>query len=97
MSLRQRVRSLVFACGILFALSSVRCALAAQPVLLVPPGPLILATVGISRGADLRIEVWKTQEEAVTRLVTGDAAAALSESALSTTPALARANNGTMT
>ena len=75
MSFRQRVRSLVFACGILFALSSVRCALAAQPVLLVPPGPLILATVGISRGADLRIEVWKTQEEAVTRLVTGDAAA----------------------
>ena len=77
MSCRHSVRSLVFACGILFALSSVRCALAAQPVLLVPPGPLILATVGISRGADLRIEVWKTQEEAVTRLATGDAAAAV--------------------
>ena len=77
MSFRHSVRSLVVACGILFALSSVRCAFAAQPVLLVPPGPLILATVGISRGADLRIEVWKTQEEAVTRLATGDAAAAV--------------------
>ncbi len=52
---------------------SLRLCRAARPAR--PAGPLILATVGISRGADLRIEVWKTQEEAVTRLVTGDAAA----------------------
>jgi ABC-type nitrate/sulfonate/bicarbonate transport system substrate-binding protein len=47
----------------------------ARPLVLVPPGPLILATIGASIDGRIGISVWKTQEEAVTKLVTGDAAA----------------------
>ncbi len=51
--------------------------IASQPLVLLTPGPLLLASVSLSTDADVRVEVWRTQEEAFSRLATGEAAAAV--------------------
>lgn len=50
---------------------------AAPPVVLFPPGPLMLAAAGLTDTNDVEVLVWKTPEEAMTKLVTGDATAAV--------------------
>ena len=62
------VSFLFIACGAGFAAED-------RPLVLVSPGPLALSAVGMAESGSVRVELWKTQEEAVSRLIAGDAAA----------------------
>lgn len=48
---------------------------AERPLLLVSPGPLILPAVGLADEGPIGMELWKSQEEAIARLIAGEASA----------------------
>lgn len=48
---------------------------AERPLILVSPGPLILPAVALAEDSSIGMELWKNQEEAIARLLSGEAAA----------------------
>ncbi len=78
MTLRHSVHQYLMVFSVLFFfLLFERDGIASQPLVLLTTGPLLPAAVRLSTDESVRVEVWRTQEEAVSRLATGEAAAAV--------------------
>lgn len=58
-----------------FLLLSWTPAWAERPLILVSPGPLLLPAAALADDASVRMALWKNQEEAIARLISGEASA----------------------